>query len=125
DVDGGSFQAGLEKDGPLGWQLAARYIADVGEALLHVHKDVVHCDVKPANLLWDRQRDEALLTDFGLASRLANSGQVAGTPLYMAQEAFAGRNTPAGDVYGLAASLFALLTGRVPFPAATRAELLE
>jgi serine/threonine protein kinase len=124
-VDGGSFQARLEKDGPLGWQLAARYIADVGEALLHVHKDVVHCDVKPANLLWDRERDEALLTDFGLASRLANSGQVAGTPLYMAPEAFAGRNTPAGDVYGLAASLFTLMTGRVPFPATTRTELLE
>jgi serine/threonine protein kinase len=125
-VDGGSLQGRLEKDGPLGWQLAARYVADVGEALLHVHNfGVVHCDVKPANLLWDRQRDEALLTDFGLASRLANSGQVAGTPLYMAPEAFAGRSTPAGDVYGLAASLFALVTGRVPFPAATRAELLE
>jgi serine/threonine-protein kinase len=124
-VDGGSFEARLKTGGPLGWQLAARYIADVGEALLRVHKDVVHCDIKPANLLWDRQRDEALLTDFGLATRLANTGQVAGTPLYMAPEAFAGRNTPAGDVYGLAASLFALMTGRVPFPAETRAELLE
>jgi serine/threonine-protein kinase len=125
-VDGGSFQARLKKDGPLGWQLAARYVADVGEALLHVHAHgVVHRDVKPANLLWDRERDEALLTDFGLADRLANSGQVAGTPLYMAPEAFTGRNTPAGDVYGLAASLFALMTGRVPFPAATRADLVE
>jgi serine/threonine protein kinase len=125
-VAGGSLQARLEKHGPLAWQLAARYVADVGEALLHVHKfGVVHCDVKPANLLWDRQRDEALLTDFGLASRLANSGRAAGTPLYMAPEAFAGRSTPAGDVYGLAASLYALMTGRVPFPAATRAELLE
>ena len=124
-VDGGSFEARLKAEGPLGWQLAARYIADVGEALLCVHKDVIHCDIKPANLLWDRQRDEALLTDFGLATRLANTGRVAGTPLYMAPEAFAGRNTPAGDVYGLAASLFALMTGRVPFPAETSGELLE
>ena len=43
----------------------------------------------------------------------------------MAPEAFDGRSTPAGDVYGLAASLFALATGRVPYPAATRGELLE
>jgi serine/threonine protein kinase len=124
-VDGGSLQERLDRDGPLGWQLAARYVADVGEALLHVHPNVVHCDVKPANILWDRRRDEAMLTDFGLASRLANSGQVAGTPFYMAPEAFGGKNTPAGDVYGLAASLFALMTGRVPFPARSRAELLQ
>jgi serine/threonine protein kinase len=125
-VDGGSLQARLENDGPLGWQLAARYIADVGEALLYVHTHgIVHRDVKLANILWDRQRDEALLTDFGLAGRLADSGQVAGTPQYMAPEAFAGCSSPAGDVYGLAASLFALVTGRVPFPARTRQDLLE
>jgi serine/threonine protein kinase len=125
-VDGGSLQARLEKDGPLGWQSAARYIADVGEALAQVHAlGIVHRDVKPANILWDRQRDEALLTDLGLAARLADSNEVAGTPLYMAPEAFAGRSTPAGDVYGLAASLFTLVTGRVPFPATTRDELLE
>jgi tRNA A-37 threonylcarbamoyl transferase component Bud32 len=125
-VDGGSLEARLEQDGPLGWQLAARYIADVGEALVHIHgQGLVHRDVKPANILWDRQRDEALLTDFGLAARLAEAGQVAGTPLYMAPEAFAGWSTPAGDVYSLAASLFTLMTGRVPFPAQTPEELLE
>jgi serine/threonine protein kinase len=125
-VDGSSLQARLEAEGPLGWQLAARYVADVGEALAYVHAGgIVHRDVKPANILWDRQRDEALLTDFGLAARLADSRTVAGTPLYMAPEAFDGQSTPAGDVYGLAASLFTLVTGRVPFPAATRGELLE
>jgi serine/threonine-protein kinase len=124
-VDGGSLQDRLQKAGPLSWQLAARYIADVGEALLHVHAHgIVHRDVKLANILWDRQRDEALLTDFGLAARLADSGQVAGTPLFMAPEAFAGRSSPAGDVYGLAVSLFALVTGRVPFSAETREALL-
>jgi hypothetical protein len=124
-VDGCSLQARLDADGPLAWQTAARYVADVGEALLHVHAHgIVHRDVKLANILWDRQRDEALLTDFGLAARLADREQVAGTPLYMAPEAFLGRCTPAGDVYGLAASLFTLVTGRVPFPAVTREELL-
>jgi tRNA A-37 threonylcarbamoyl transferase component Bud32 len=125
-VDGGSLKARLEQEGPLGWQLAARYIADVGEALGHVHDlGIVHRDVKPANLLWDRRRDEALLTDFGLAGRLAEEGQVAGTPLYMAPEAFGGQSSPAGDVYSLAGSLFTLMTGRAPFPAKTRDELLE
>jgi serine/threonine protein kinase len=125
-VDGGSLQRRLDQDGPLGWQFAARYVADVGEALLHVHASgIVHRDIKPANLLWDRRRDEALLTDFGVATRLADARQMAGTPLFMAPEAFSGRCTPASDVYGLAASLFTLVTGRVPFPAATGDELLE
>ncbi len=125
-VDGGSLEARLQKDGPLDWQRAARYVADVGEALLHVHAHgIVHRDVKLANILWDQKRDEALLTDFGLAARLAQGRQVAGTPLYMAPEAFAGHSSPAGDVYGLAASLCTLVTGRVPFPARTREELLE
>jgi len=125
-VDGGSLEARLETEGPLDWQQAARYVADVGEALLHVHSHgIVHRDVKPANILWDRQRDEALLTDFGLAARLQQGRQAAGTPLYMAPEAFAGHSSPAADVYGLAASLCTLVTGRVPFPARTREELLE
>jgi tRNA A-37 threonylcarbamoyl transferase component Bud32 len=125
-VDGGSLQGRLDKVGPLGWQLAARYVADVAEALQHVHAcGIVHRDIKPANILWDRYRDEALLTDFGLAARLANARQAAGTPLFMAPEALQGECTPASDVYGLAATLFALVTGRAPFPAETREELLE
>jgi tRNA A-37 threonylcarbamoyl transferase component Bud32 len=125
-VAGGSLQARLDHEGPLGWRRAARYLADVGEGLLEAHtRGIVHRDVKLANMLWDPDRDEALLTDFGLAGRLADGGEVAGTPLYMAPEAFEGLSTPAGDVYGLAASLFTLVTGRVPFPAATRQELRE
>jgi serine/threonine protein kinase len=125
-VDGGSLEELLKKGGPLPWQRAARYIADVGEALLHLHgKGIVHRDVKLANILWDQYRNEALLTDFGLAAHLSVKSQVAGTPLYMAPEAFAGQNSFASDVYGLAASLFTLLTGRVPFPGKTRAEILE
>ena len=96
---------------------AARYVADVGEGLLEVHaRGIVHRDIKPANILWDPGSDEALLTDFGVSSRLADAGTVAGTPAYMAPEAFEGRVTPALDVYGLAATLFRLITGEPPFP---------
>ncbi|MCI0463644.1 MAG: serine/threonine-protein kinase [Gemmataceae bacterium] len=125
-IAGGSFADRLEKEGALGWQQAARYIADVAEALRAVHgRGVVHRDIKPANILWDPERDEALLTDFGLSIRLGGAAAIAGTPLYMAPEAFEGRVTPAGDVYSLAATLFALATGEVPFPASDLDDLLS
>jgi serine/threonine protein kinase len=117
-VPGGSLAARLRAQGPFPWQQAARYAADVGEALLHVHAHgVIHRDVKPANVLWEPGADEAVLTDFGLSTRLAGKDLVAGTPLYMAPEAFRGQVTPAGDVYGLAATLFTLVAGEPPFPA--------
>ena len=72
-VSGGSLEDLLKSEGPLGWQRAARYVADVGEGLLEVHaQGIVHRDVKPANILWDRRRDEALRTisAWGKAGRL-------------------------------------------------------
>jgi serine/threonine-protein kinase len=125
-VAGGSFEELLEQGGPLDWQQAARYIADVGEALLMLHaQGIVHRDIKPANILWEPERDEALLTDLGLGIRLGGSAEIGGTALYMAPEAFAGEFTCAGDVYSLAATLFHLLTGQPPFPASSLPELLD
>jgi len=116
-VSGNSLEERL-REGPLSWEDAARYVADVGEGLLHVHgQGLVHRDVKPANILWDQERDEAVLTDLGISIRLDGPGGVGGTPLYMAPEAFAGRVTPRMDVYSLAATLFRLTTGAYPFPA--------
>jgi serine/threonine protein kinase len=124
-VPGGSLADRVEREGPLHWRLAARYVADVAEGLLEVHaQGIIHRDVKPANILWDPQADEAVLTDFGISARLAAAGSVGGTPLYMPPEAFAGEVGPAQDVYGLAASLFWLVTGSVPFPALTREEII-
>jgi hypothetical protein len=124
-VAGGSLQVRLEREGPLPWHLATRYAADVGEGLLEAHRrGLIHRDVKPANMLWDSEADEALLTDFGVAALLGGAhGSTAGTPAYMAPEAFAGQVTPALDVYGLAASLFHLITGELPFPAEQLSEL--
>jgi len=116
-VAGGSLDARVEREGPLPWPLAARYVADVADGLLAVHaKGVIHRDVKPANLLWQPEGDEALLADFGIAARLTDSGTAAGTRRFMAPEAFHGDVSPALDVYGLAASLFWLLVGKAPFP---------
>jgi serine/threonine-protein kinase len=124
-VAGGALAARVTREGPLPWHLAARYVADVGEGLREVHaQGVVHRDVKPDNILWDPQRDEALLTDFGVSARLGCDSGAGGTPSYMAPEAFDGQVSPALDVYGLAASLFWLLTGELPFTADTINDLV-
>jgi serine/threonine protein kinase len=125
-VPGRSLQDRLAAEGPLPWRLAARYVADAAEALKHVHAvGIVHRDIKPANLLWHQANDEVLLTDFGLSLWLAEAGrgEAAGTALYMAPEALAGRAGLAADVYALAATLFHLITGQTPFAGATWQEL--
>src|SRR5262249_12277964 len=125
-VPGGSLADRVRQDGPLSWQQAARYIADVAEGLLEVHaRSIVHRDVKPANILWNSEADEALLTDFGISVRLRDGSGVGGAPYYIPPEAFDGVVSPAQDVYGLAASLFWLVAGSVPFPAATQEGLRQ
>jgi len=124
-VLGGSLADRLAREGPLEWQTAARYVADVGEGLLALRaKGVVHRDVKPANILWDPEIDEALLTDLGVGARLGDVSDLAGTIPYMAPEAFDGKVSPALDVYGLAATLYNLVTGHKPFAGPTIADLI-
>jgi len=115
-VSGGSLADLMKTEGLLDWQRASRYVADVGEGLLEVHaRGIVHRDVKPANILWDPRRDEAVLTDFGIAARLTEPASIAGSIPYMAPEAYDGRVLPSLDVYSLAATLFHLVTGSAPF----------
>ncbi len=114
----------MRKDGPLSWEDAARYVADVGEGLVAVHAaGLVHRDIKPANILWQPDGDEALLTDFGIAAQLTDPGQVAGTPLFMSPEAIRGQVAPAMDVYSLSATLFWLVAGVMPFAPALSNDL--
>jgi serine/threonine protein kinase len=123
-VAGGSLEAKVQREGPLPWAAAARYIADIADGLSLLHgKGIIHRDVKPANILLDPEADEALLTDFGIAARLADPGTIAGTPRYMAPEAFRGEVSPALDVYALAATLFWLVTRQPPFDGDTVEEL--
>ena len=88
---------------------------------------MIHRDLKPPNILID-QSGNPRVTDFGLAKRLqadsglTGSGQIMGTPSYMPPEQAGGKRGdvgPAADVYALGATLYALVTGRPPFQAAT------
>jgi WD40 repeat protein len=115
-------------DGPLPPREAAELMAKVAEAIEYAHRrGVIHRDLKPGNILLD-PNGHPRVTDFGLAKKLetdsglTGSGQIMGTPSYMPPEQAGGNRGevgPAADVYALGATLYALLTGRPPFQAAT------
>jgi tRNA A-37 threonylcarbamoyl transferase component Bud32 len=131
-VDGPTLAAELTK-GPLPPPTAAELVMKIAEAVAYAHSQgVIHRDLKPGNVLLDKS-GQPRVTDFGLAKRveggsdLTATGQVLGTPSYMPPEQAAGRMQdmgPAADVYALGAILYALLTGRPPFEAATALETL-
>jgi serine/threonine-protein kinase len=126
-VEGQSLSQRLA-DGPLPSREAAALLVKVAEAVEYAHQyGVIHRDLKPANVLLDRSGNPRV-TDFGLAKRvqgdsgLTGSGQIMGTPSYMPPEQAGGRRGevgPAADIYALGATLYALVTGRPPFQAAT------
>jgi tRNA A-37 threonylcarbamoyl transferase component Bud32 len=104
-------------------QANARLLAKVARAVDYAHqRGVLHRDLKPGNILLDA-RGEPLVTDFGLARRLDQTGSlvvsaIEGSPPYMAPEqvgASAGAAVIASDVYSLGAILYEALTGRPPF----------
>jgi serine/threonine-protein kinase len=103
--------------------LALRWLREAAEALDCAHRhDVVHRDVKPANLLID-ERARLAVGDFGIATvaaeaSLTQTGQVLGTAAYISPEQARGHAaTDASDRYALAVVAFELLTGRRPFAA--------
>jgi serine/threonine protein kinase len=114
-VAGGSLADLLAAEGPMSWPRAARYVANAAEGLREVHgRGIIHRDIKASNILWDPARDEAKLTDFGVAARLETARTVVGTPAFMALEARHGKASTASDVYSLAATLFHLTTAELP-----------
>jgi serine/threonine-protein kinase len=92
---------------------------------LHAHK-IIHRDLKPPNILL--QRGIPRLTDFGLSRILeesSQSGNIAGTPLYMAPEAFNNERTEQTDLWAAGVILYQLLAGRLPFDQRNMAALLK
>jgi predicted Ser/Thr protein kinase len=112
---------------------AAHYVGEVARAVQFAHDHgVLHRDVKPSNVLVD-ESGRVRVMDFGLAKqidgddKLTVTGQILGTPSYMAPEQIsggAGAIGPGCDVYGLGALLYELLTGQPPFRGANQVETL-
>lgn len=115
---------------------ACKIVASVAEAIEHAHRQgVIHCDLKPSNVLLDAQGRVAV-TDFGLARVCATSDEqrsfddreyIAGTAGYMAPEqidASFGAIGPRTDVYGLGGILYSLFAGRPPYEGATADAIL-
>jgi serine/threonine protein kinase len=110
--------------GPMAPRKVAEYIEQIARALDFAHRNgVVHRDVKPSNVLIDEQ-GRGRVTDFGLAKHvdrgddLTLTGQIIGTPAYMAPEQITNRRGeigPACDIYSLGSLLYELLSGRPPF----------
>jgi len=120
-VSARSLQEILEERGALSPDAVARIGLDVLAALEAAHEaGIVHRDVKPANVLVDRDGG-ACLTDFGIAtatgdSSLTTGGALIGSPSYMAPERANGEPPgPAVDLWSLGATLYAAVEGRPPF----------
>lgn len=127
-VEGESVGDRLRARGALPVGEAVRLLREVAWALAYAHaRGVVHRDVKPENILLDRQSGRALVTDFGIArqldgladgdaTRLTRDGHVLGTLHYLSPEqAMGGTLDGRSDLYSLGVVGWQLLSGRLPF----------
>lgn len=111
----------MEKDEVLPKARVVQITRSLADALDYAHlRGMVHRDVKPGNILFD-ERDQAVLTDFGIARLVSNSGLTqegltVGTPAYMSPEQATGEMVDArADIYALGVIVYEMLAGHPPF----------
>jgi hypothetical protein len=111
------LRATLERREWFPLEAIAQIALEIGDALDAMHAlGLIHRDVKPANILLDRERDRAVLVDVGVAIKAGDQRDAAGTPGFAAPESFLEQEGGAPtDVYGLAATMYCAITGRPPF----------
>jgi eukaryotic-like serine/threonine-protein kinase len=132
-ADGGSLAHRLAR-GPMTARQTAELVEVLARAVHAAHQSgIVHRDLKPSNVLLTADGTPKI-GDFGLAKLLGDdsartvSGEVLGTPSYMAPEQAEGQSRqvgPAADIYALGAILYQALTGRPPFLGASAMETLK
>ena len=134
-VDGENLAAIVARDGRLPHGRAREIMSQVADALGYAHRrGVVHRDIKPDNIIIDRQTQRAMVTDFGIAramsdsgsTRLTATGVAIGTPAYMSPEQCAGEKEIDGrsDLYSLGVVGYQMLAGRPPFEASSTPAML-
>lgn len=133
-VKGRSMAERLKAEGRLRLELACTVLHDVASALTAAHsRGIIHRDLRPENVLWDDERERALLTDFGIATitdanasevtRLTNVGELIGNPRYLSPEQLRDEElTPQADIYSFGVLAYELLTGEGPFAAKSKVE---
>ena len=130
-VEGEALAERIRDRGPLAATEGVRIFREVAWALAYAHaRGVVHRDVKPENILLDRQTGRALVSDFGIArqadaSRLTQAGLVLGTFHYMSPEQVSGADLDGrSDVYSLGIVMYQALSGKLPFDGLTAPAVL-
>ena len=134
-VEGPTLAKKMYEDGQLSVDETRRVLREVADALAYAHaRGVIHRDIKPDNILLDKESGRAMVTDFGIAraiqegadSRLTATGVAIGTPAFMSPEQAAGDREIDGrtDLYALGVVAYQMLAGRLPFQAATTASML-
>lgn len=129
-VEGESLGSRIRRGGPMTVAEVRRVTQQVAWALGHAHaRGIIHRDVKPDNILLERDSGRALVTDFGIAgfrdTHTPADGAPAGTPLYLSPEQAQGeRGDARSDLYALGVTAWYALTGRHPHEGANLPRLL-
>lgn len=130
-ISGFSLKYMMEQEGLLPEKKVLKYVYQIGKALQFVHeKNILHLDIKPSNILIDKN-DNARLIDFGVSKRYDIEQQETSTTMLTLSKGFAsieqyddeGTQTfsPCPDIYSLGATMYNLLTGKLPTESILRA----
>lgn len=130
-ISGFSLKYMLEKNGILPEATILKYVRQIGEALQFVHdKSILHLDIKPSNILIDKNGN-ARLIDFGVSKRYDIEQEETSTTMLTLSKGFASIEqydnegiqvfSPRPDIYSLGATMYNLLTGKIPTESILRA----
>ena len=134
-IEGENLNELVKREGALPEERALGYIRQIGEALSYVHShNIMHLDVKPANVIVRKSDGKAILIDFGTAKQYDSEGTQTSTtpvglsvgyaPIEMTKPGGVQTFSPETDVYSLGATLYYLVTGKNPPDASERMEMI-